>query len=112
MSRIVTGDDTDVEVQLYAADGTTKPDLSTASLVQACLVPTGGGRALTPIYTCDLGHAAADLPTGKIVAPVAGDDTAALGGMTAKWEVQVIISDRKTTYLGGEVVEIVMGAIP
>jgi hypothetical protein len=111
MSKIVTGDDVDVLVRLYRADKS-RPALETATEIKARLVNERRESALTPIYTCLLTHPEADWSVGDVIVPVLGSDTLKLLKQYAYWEVQAVVDGRKTTFLGSERVEIVIGLVP
>ena len=111
MSTIITGDDTEVSITLRDPAGVVV-NLSTASEIQARLVTLDSSGYLTPVYDCDLLHANADLANGVVVVEVVGTDTKARVNGSAKWEVQVIIDAKKTTYLGTETVSIIKGWVP
>jgi hypothetical protein len=111
VSQIVTGDDTDVSITLYDANGVVV-NVSAATEIKARLVKADRSAALTPIYTCSSGATGASWSTGVVVVSVAGTDTAALVQQDGVWEVQVTTATGKTTYLDQSLVKIITGWIP
>jgi hypothetical protein len=111
MSRLVTGDDTDVTVECFGADDL-PANLSTATEIKAVLVSIDRTESLTPIYTCLSNSPGADWANGKVVVLLNGTDTAALENKRCSWEIQAILNGRKKTFLDDGIVQIVKGRIP
>jgi hypothetical protein len=111
MSRLVTGDDSDVTVDCLGSDD--QPvNLSTATEIKAVLVSIDRTESLTPIYNCLSNSPGADWAIGKVVVLLNGIDTAALENRRCSWEIQAIIGGRKKTFLDEGAVLIVKGRIP